>query len=124
MLKNKIFIPQKFGNKFLINKLQTEFEVQVKVLIGQFFQTKNNMSDYQVVRYKKNKCNFEILVKPLTVLKYKEGKIKMEDVIYSDTIFSNFQKGDKAKLEELQFHLKKLILQEQNLVKKTLKKNI
>jgi ribosome maturation protein Sdo1 len=61
------------------------------------------MSDYQVVRYKKNKCNFEVLVKPLTVLKYKEGKLKIDEVIYSETIFSNFQKGDKAKLEELQF---------------------
>ena len=59
------------------------------------------MSDFQVVKYKKNKCNFEVLVKPQTVLKYKNGKLQIEDVLYADTIFSNAQKGDKANFEDL-----------------------
>eukprot|EP01080_Neovahlkampfia_damariscottae_P001491 gene1491-12108_t len=59
------------------------------------------MSDFQVVKYKKNKCNFEVLVKPQTVLKYKNGKLQVDDVIYSETVFTNAQKGDKAKIEDL-----------------------
>ncbi|KAG2379312.1 hypothetical protein C9374_007451 [Naegleria lovaniensis] len=57
--------------------------------------------DFSLVKYKKGESNFEVLVKPNTVIAYREGKHKVDDVLYSDEIFANYAKGDKVKEESL-----------------------
>ena len=61
------------------------------------------MSQFQLVRYKVGgKHQFEIMVKPGTVLKYREGKIESLDaVLFSDMVFSNQSKAERANDSDL-----------------------
>eukprot|EP00339_Tiarina_fusa_P006065 CAMPEP_0117030582 /NCGR_PEP_ID=MMETSP0472-20121206/22063_1 /TAXON_ID=693140 ORGANISM="Tiarina fusus, Strain LIS" /NCGR_SAMPLE_ID=MMETSP0472 /ASSEMBLY_ACC=CAM_ASM_000603 /LENGTH=262 /DNA_ID=CAMNT_0004738697 /DNA_START=23 /DNA_END=811 /DNA_ORIENTATION=- len=55
----------------------------------------------QLVRYKQGKNNFEIMVKPGTVKKYKNGELDINSVIETDVIFKNQSKGDRANTTDL-----------------------
>lgn len=55
----------------------------------------------QLVRYKQGKNTFEIMVKPGTVKKYREGKLDINSVIETDVIFKNQSKGDRANGNDL-----------------------
>lgn len=57
---------------------------------------------FQIVRYKVDKQQFEVLVKPETVQKYREGKLGLSNVLFADSIFKNHSKAEKAKEAELQ----------------------
>jgi len=58
---------------------------------------KNSMTS-QVVKYK----TFEVLCKPGSVSKYREGKIgSLDNILMSDEIFTNSSKGNRAKKTEL-----------------------
>jgi ribosome maturation protein Sdo1 len=60
------------------------------------------MSDqHQLVRYKSGKIQFEVLVKPGTVPKYREGKLGIDNVLFSDIIFKKYSKAEKATPTEL-----------------------
>jgi len=59
------------------------------------------MPEHQVVRYKVGKSNFEILTKPGSVLKYREGKLGWDNVPFADVVYKNQAKGDKASAIEL-----------------------
>lgn len=63
------------------------------------------MSDnkYQFVRFKGGKSNitFEILCHPGTVLKYREGQMGIDKVLFADIVYKNFSTGDRAKDTEL-----------------------
>lgn len=59
-------------------------------------------SDFQVVKYKTQKGVYvEVLVKPQTMIKYREGNLSLKDTIFTDTLYSNHSKGDKVKIEDL-----------------------
>jgi len=53
------------------------------------------------VRYKVGKETFEILTKPGTVLKYRDGKLGFNNVMFSDEIFTDQQKGQRANESDL-----------------------
>lgn len=56
-----------------------------------------------IARYHHKSEKFEILVDPELVWKYKSGEsINLEDVLISDTIYSDAKKGDRASLTSLQ----------------------
>jgi len=57
--------------------------------------------DFSLVKYKKGEATFEVLVKPNTVMSYREGKLGVDQVIYTDEIFANYSKGDKVKDDSL-----------------------
>ena len=60
------------------------------------------MSDkFQFVRYKSGKNTFEILCHPGTVLKYRDGQLPFDKVLFADTVYKNFGTGDRAKETEL-----------------------
>lgn len=56
---------------------------------------------FQIVRHKIDKQQFEVLVKPETVQKYRDGKLGLSNVLFSDVIFKNHSKAEKAKEAEL-----------------------
>jgi ribosome maturation protein SDO1 len=56
---------------------------------------------FQFVRYKSGKHTFEILCHPGTVLKYRDGQLDMDKVLFADNIFKNYSTGDRAKEAEL-----------------------
>jgi ribosome maturation protein SDO1 len=58
--------------------------------------------DFQVVKFKDKKITFELLVKPNTVLQFRSGKIGLDNTLFSDDIFTNYSKGEKAKANDLQ----------------------
>jgi len=59
--------------------------------------------DFQIVKYKDKKLTYEALVKPGTVLQFREGKIaNIDNVLFIDEIFTNYSKGEKAKTADLQ----------------------
>merc|ERR1712130_181694 len=53
------------------------------------------------VRFKQGKANFEVMVKPGTVKKYREGKLDLSSTIETNVIFKNQSKGDRANVAEL-----------------------
>ncbi|KAL0480397.1 ribosome maturation protein SDO1 [Acrasis kona] len=59
------------------------------------------MSEFTTVKYKDKKTTFEILCKPSTVLKYREGEIGIDKVLFADTVFKNYSKGEKPLKSEL-----------------------
>eukprot|EP01088_Endostelium_zonatum_P001654 TRINITY_DN11997_c0_g1_i1.p1 TRINITY_DN11997_c0_g1~~TRINITY_DN11997_c0_g1_i1.p1 ORF type:complete len:290 (+),score=78.44 TRINITY_DN11997_c0_g1_i1:71-871(+) len=59
-------------------------------------------SGFQVVRYKDGKSTFEIMCKNGTALKFREGDLKsVNDVLFSDEIFSDQSKGERAPEDQL-----------------------
>jgi ribosome maturation protein SDO1 len=59
--------------------------------------------DFQVVRFKYEKQTFEVLVKPEKVPKYREGKFSLQNTIFSDQVFIDHKKGDKASENDLKW---------------------
>lgn len=59
--------------------------------------SKNNL----VVKLKNNGMTLEVLAKPGTMKPYREGKMKMENVLIAEEIFSNSSKFQKAKNTEI-----------------------
>eukprot|EP01107_Rhizomastix_libera_P011451 TRINITY_DN288_c3_g1_i1.p1 TRINITY_DN288_c3_g1~~TRINITY_DN288_c3_g1_i1.p1 ORF type:complete len:258 (-),score=63.44 TRINITY_DN288_c3_g1_i1:90-863(-) len=58
--------------------------------------------EYQLVKYKHGKLTFEVLCKVGTALKYRDGKLGIDNTLISDDIFTHAQKGEKAKASDLQ----------------------
>ncbi|ETO25407.1 putative RNA-associated protein [Reticulomyxa filosa] len=56
----------------------------------------------QLVRFQQGKLKFEILTKPGTVLKYREGKLGWDKVLMADAIFTNSSRGDLASGKDLE----------------------
>lgn len=54
-----------------------------------------------LVRLKRGKKTFEVLVNEGTVPKYRDGKLKLNDVVVTPTIFINMSKGEKASADLL-----------------------
>lgn len=44
------------------------------------------MANFQVVRYKGAKHTFEVMTKPGTVLKWREGQLGLDNVLMSDVV--------------------------------------
>ncbi len=59
------------------------------------------MSKPSLVKYKVGKNTFEVVTKMGTVKKWREGKLGIDNVLITDTIFTNFNKGNKAKLSDI-----------------------
>ena len=59
--------------------------------------SKNNITD----RFKKGGTTLEVLAKPGTMKPYREGKMKMDQVLVAEEIFSNASKFQKAKSSDL-----------------------
>jgi Shwachman-Bodian-Diamond syndrome (SBDS) protein len=59
------------------------------------------MSQVQLVRYKKGKRQFEIMTHPGSVLKYREGKMNLDQVLMVEEVFKNQHKGDVANHVEM-----------------------
>jgi len=57
--------------------------------------------DFQLVRYKTGKDNFEILTKPGNALKFKEGKLGFSNVLFADEIFTDQARGKRANEADL-----------------------
>lgn len=45
--------------------------------------------DFQLVRLKKGKTNFEVMVNHSTVQKFRKGELAIESVLYADIVFKN-----------------------------------
>jgi ribosome maturation protein SDO1 len=60
------------------------------------------MSDHQLVRFKVGKTHFEVVVKPNTVLQYREGKLGIDKVLIAEEVFKDFRKGDRARTADLE----------------------
>ena len=58
-------------------------------------------SPHQLVRFKSGKITFEILTKPGTCLKFRQGKLGFDSVMFADEVFKNFAKGERPTNEEL-----------------------
>jgi len=56
----------------------------------------------QLVRYQHGKNKFEILTKPGSVLKFREGKLGWDKVHMADVVFSNSSRGDLASGKDLE----------------------
>jgi ribosome maturation protein Sdo1 len=61
------------------------------------------MAEFAIVKYKDKKNTFEVLCKPGTVLKYREGKLGIDKVLFAETVFKNYAKGDKPLKSELMY---------------------
>jgi ribosome maturation protein SDO1 len=59
------------------------------------------MSNKTIVKYKAGKSEFEIICKPETVLKYRNGKLSRDKVLISDEIYTNSSRGNRAKEADL-----------------------
>jgi len=59
------------------------------------------MPEHQLVRYKAGKVTFEVLTKVGSVLKYRDGKLGWDNVLFVDEIFKNQTKGERANAEDL-----------------------
>ena len=58
---------------------------------------------YTIARLTKDKSHFEILVKPQNALSYRNGKLStISNVLITDQIFSDANKGKKASEEQMQ----------------------
>eukprot|EP00126_Sphaerothecum_destruens_P005851 Sdes_comp19080_c0_seq1m9708 len=55
----------------------------------------------QMVRYKTGKHHFEVLCNPGMVLKWRKQEADWNSVLFTDTIFKNYHKVEKANNEEL-----------------------
>lgn len=55
-----------------------------------------------LVRFKQGKTSFEVMVKPGSVKKYREGKLSIQDVIETDVIFKNQSKGERVNAADLE----------------------
>lgn len=69
--------------------------VSIRTFVGALTMTT------QLVRYKQGKSNFEIMVKPGSMKKYREGKLDINSVVEADVIFKNQSKGDRANATDL-----------------------
>lgn len=58
-------------------------------------------SDYQIIRYKRQKHTFEVLVKPHNYFDFLAGKVTLQDLLFTDVVFSHGVKGEKANVEDL-----------------------
>lgn len=58
-------------------------------------------NDFQLVKYKRKKHHFEVLVKPGVMEEYRKGNLSIDKVLYSDIIYKNFHKSDQADSESL-----------------------
>jgi ribosome maturation protein Sdo1 len=56
---------------------------------------------HQIVRFKSGKATFEILTKPGACLKYRQGKLGFDSVMFADEVFKNFSKAERPTREEL-----------------------
>lgn len=56
---------------------------------------------FQLVRLKKGKHNFEVMVKPGTVMPYRKAEIAFDNVIVLEEIFKNQAKAEKASSADL-----------------------
>jgi len=54
-----------------------------------------------IVRLTKAKKQYEVLVKHGTVEKYREGKLGLAKVTYTDKVFKNSTKGDRYTKKDL-----------------------
>lgn len=59
------------------------------------------MSTNITVKYTKGKTTFEILCHAGTVEKFRDNKLGLDNVLVTDDIYKNLQKGEKAKSSEL-----------------------
>ncbi|KAL6069520.1 Shwachman-Bodian-Diamond protein-like protein [Balamuthia mandrillaris] len=57
---------------------------------------------FQVVRHKVDRTTFEVLCKPGAALKFREGKLGWSNVLFSDEIFTDQSKGQRANESDLQ----------------------
>jgi len=55
----------------------------------------------QIVKYKKGKLSFEILVKPDTVRPFLAGKLGLDNVLGAEVVFTNSKKGNLARNKDL-----------------------
>lgn len=58
-------------------------------------------SQFQLVRYKHGKHQFEVAAKPGTMTAFREGKAKLNDVAALDSVFKSFSKGEVASEADL-----------------------
>jgi ribosome maturation protein SDO1 len=54
-----------------------------------------------IAKLKKGGINFEILVYPREALEFKQGKVDINNVLVSDEIFSDVERGEKASSNDL-----------------------
>jgi len=59
------------------------------------------MSAFQIVRLKKGKGHFEVMVKPGTVMQYRKGELGYDNVVVLEEIFKNQTKAEKASASDL-----------------------
>lgn len=59
------------------------------------------MSNIQLVKYKKGKISFEIVTKPGSVKLFLNNKLGWDKVLAADAIFTNYKKGNVAKMSDL-----------------------
>ena len=59
------------------------------------------MSKNLAVKLKKNNVTLEVLTKPGTMKPYRDGKLKQDNVLVAEEIFSNASKFEKAKTSEI-----------------------
>jgi len=59
-------------------------------------------SNFTVVRYKNNGKCVEVLAKPETVERFRQGKLGIDNVLVSDSLYLNANKGDLAKIQDIQ----------------------
>jgi hypothetical protein len=45
--------------------------------------------DFQIVRLKKGKVTFEVMVKPGEVQKFRKGEVAFDGVLFADIVFKN-----------------------------------
>jgi len=45
--------------------------------------------EFQIVRIKKGKVTFEVMVKPGEVQKYRKGEVGFDGVLFADIVFKN-----------------------------------
>mmetsp|Transcript_17460 Transcript_17460/g.27311 ORF Transcript_17460/g.27311 Transcript_17460/m.27311 type:complete len:269 (-) Transcript_17460:315-1121(-) len=57
--------------------------------------------DFQLVRLKQGKQTFEVMTNPGSVPKFRKGEVDIGQVLYTDVIFKNHSKAEKASDAEL-----------------------
>ncbi|KAL9642524.1 hypothetical protein ABK040_011091 [Willaertia magna] len=58
--------------------------------------------DISLVKYKKDGKTFEVLVKPNSVIAFREGKLTLDKTIFAEEIYSNYSKGERCKEKDLE----------------------
>ena len=57
--------------------------------------------EYQLVRFKVDRNHFEVAVKPATLSLYRQKKLSMDETLYHNEIYRDFNKGDVVSNDEL-----------------------